>query len=580
MSNLWYILNKSEHQQRLNQQIQQQLRQQLELPPVGMSSDRFQYPPNNGQPATSPAASSAIVAVPVAPTPSPRDILPFAQQFPPQQQHPEIPFDPNAPLVPHGEGHNNIEWKYHTHRPEADGDSLGRKAGKRKLVIPRDLLKMKQMNAALKIGIPPSTFSKRWRESLPDRTWPYRNHRRIEKNIKMLKAMQQKGHDVTEELGRMQQQQEENLSPAVIDVYEDVNEEYLMKTDDKKWPPAIGTGRPPGSGPPTPHHHPYAHPQLTPGSQPPQPQLQIAAIPHTQMVHPLATLQQQPLQQQSLHSPTSQSKPFPQQPHPQQSQAQPPLQNPLQAPIQASSLQPTLPPTQATTIQPPTLQSPPIAQTSPVQTSPMHGTSPPQTTIQTVPNQTTSIPTNSIQPNSLQTSPIQTSPIQTSPLQTAPIQTSPIQTSPLQQSPIQSTLHSPPQQMPPTQQMQLPQQPIPLQSQMLAPQQATPQLDPQLQIDPHRPPPILTQQAQQHAESHTTPTHLAPQQQQQPQQPQQQQQQQPEQQSLKLEQIPQVPMQNSPPPTQPPPTGAQPTQDQAQQQPPTFPQVPLPTPPP
>lgn len=88
---------------------------------------------------------------------------------------------------------------------------------------------MKQMNAALKIGIPPSTFSKRWRESLPDRTWPYRNHRRIEKNIKMLKAMQQKGHDVTEELTRMTQQQEENLSPAVIDVYEDVNEEYLMK---------------------------------------------------------------------------------------------------------------------------------------------------------------------------------------------------------------------------------------------------------------------------------------------------------------------------------------------------------------
>eukprot|EP01111_Echinosteliopsis_oligospora_P014982 TRINITY_DN5783_c0_g1_i1.p1 TRINITY_DN5783_c0_g1~~TRINITY_DN5783_c0_g1_i1.p1 ORF type:complete len:336 (+),score=66.48 TRINITY_DN5783_c0_g1_i1:135-1142(+) len=110
-----------------------------------------------------------------------------------------------------------------------DGDEA--KSGKRKLVVTSDLLKMKQMNAAMKIGVPPSTFSKRWRESLPQRTWPYRNHRRIEKNIKMLKSMQQRGQDVTAELQKMKEQRDLNLAPAVIDVYEDVNEEYLLRAD-------------------------------------------------------------------------------------------------------------------------------------------------------------------------------------------------------------------------------------------------------------------------------------------------------------------------------------------------------------
>jgi len=316
MSNLWYILNKSEHQQRLQQQLQLQLRQQLELPPAGMSSDRFQYP----QQATTPQASPTAAG--------PRDIIPFGQQYPP---HPEqMQYDPNAPppggphMLQGGDGHNNIEWKYHTHRPEADGDSLGRKAGKRKLVIPRDLLKMKQMNAALKIGVPPSTFSKRWRESLPDRTWPYRNHRRIEKNIKMLKAMQNKGHDVTEELGRMQQQQEENLSPAVIDVYEDVNEEYLMKVDEKKWPAAAGGPRqvlPAGI-----HHQPYPPPNIA----------QIQAAQQQQALQIPTPQQQQQMAQLQSQLAAGQAKIVP---HPMVPVAQPQLQAPPAQVIQTNPTQ-------------------------------------------------------------------------------------------------------------------------------------------------------------------------------------------------------------------------------------------------
>lgn len=358
MSNLWYILNKSEHQLRLHQQLQQQLRQQLELPPPGMSSDRFQYPTNT------PTASPTAGAVP----PQSRDIIPFGQ-YP---HSTDVAFDPNAPppstapIPP--EGHNNIEWKYHTHRPEADGDSLGRKAGKRKLVIPRDLLKMKQMNAALKIGIPPSTFSKRWRESLPDRTWPYRNHRRIEKNIKMLKAMQHKGHDVTEELGRMQQQQEENLSPAVIDVYEDVNEEYLMKVDEKKWPTSGSANR--QAAPPGVHHHPYPPPN-TPQQQPQQ----LPAIPSTSQPSQLQIPQQQlaHIQSQLAHSPSGQPKLISVHPlvPPQQHQLQSP---PHQIPSTTSSLQSPSPQIQATPLQTsPPLQPPPQVTSSlqPQQTIPI-----------------------------------------------------------------------------------------------------------------------------------------------------------------------------------------------------------------
>jgi hypothetical protein len=54
----------------------------------------------------------------------------------------------------------------------------------------------------LDLGIPPSTFSKRWRESLPDRKWPYRIHKKVEKSIQMLKVLQHKGHDVTSDLNR------------------------------------------------------------------------------------------------------------------------------------------------------------------------------------------------------------------------------------------------------------------------------------------------------------------------------------------------------------------------------------------
>lgn len=101
---------------------------------------------------------------------------------------------------------------------------------KKQLVIRPELMQMKQAKAAVKLGIPPSTFSKRWRESLPDRKWPYRVHKKVEKSIQMLKVLQDKGHDVTADLKRLMTQRELNLKPAVITMFEDVNEHFELDT--------------------------------------------------------------------------------------------------------------------------------------------------------------------------------------------------------------------------------------------------------------------------------------------------------------------------------------------------------------
>jgi len=88
------------------------------------------------------------------------------------------------------------------------------------LTIEKDLLKLKQSEAARVLGIAPSTFSKRWRESLPNRKWPYRKHTKLQKSIKMLLGMKKKGHDVSRDMQVLLDQREENLQTAKISVTE------------------------------------------------------------------------------------------------------------------------------------------------------------------------------------------------------------------------------------------------------------------------------------------------------------------------------------------------------------------------
>lgn len=102
--------------------------------------------------------------------------------------------------------------------------SIKRESLKRTLTVPPELMKMKQGSAAMHLGIPASTFSKRWRESLPERKWPFRTHRKLEKSMKMLLVLQRKGHDVTKDMERLRAEQRENLLPAEIHLYEEAND--------------------------------------------------------------------------------------------------------------------------------------------------------------------------------------------------------------------------------------------------------------------------------------------------------------------------------------------------------------------
>jgi transposase-like protein len=52
-----------------------------------------------------------------------------------------------------------------------------------KLQIHPELLTMKQSEAARILGISPSMLSKRWREAMNGRKWPYRVHRKLQKEI-------------------------------------------------------------------------------------------------------------------------------------------------------------------------------------------------------------------------------------------------------------------------------------------------------------------------------------------------------------------------------------------------------------
>jgi uncharacterized protein YjcR len=79
---------------------------------------------------------------------------------------------------------------------------------------------MRQNDAARKLGIAPSTFSKRWRQTLPDRKWPFRQNVKQEKTLKTLKKFESKGHDITQELEKLMAQKAENLKDAQILIHQ------------------------------------------------------------------------------------------------------------------------------------------------------------------------------------------------------------------------------------------------------------------------------------------------------------------------------------------------------------------------
>ena len=83
-----------------------------------------------------------------------------------------------------------------------------------------DYLNMQQNQAAKKLGIPPSTLSKRWREAAPNRKWPWRTVCKIDKEITtLLHNIPPDGvipKDIEEKLSVLIAKRQEELKPIVI----------------------------------------------------------------------------------------------------------------------------------------------------------------------------------------------------------------------------------------------------------------------------------------------------------------------------------------------------------------------------
>lgn len=83
-----------------------------------------------------------------------------------------------------------------------------------------EYLTMPQAEAAKKLSIPPSTLSKRWKEAVRNRKWPWRTVCKVDKEITTLLHNIPPGGSIPEEieqsLTRLLRQRQEELRPVVI----------------------------------------------------------------------------------------------------------------------------------------------------------------------------------------------------------------------------------------------------------------------------------------------------------------------------------------------------------------------------
>lgn len=86
-----------------------------------------------------------------------------------------------------------------------------------------EYLNMPQSEAAKKLGIPPSTLSKRWKEAVRKRKWPFRMVCKIDKEIMTLLHNVPQGpnapplpEEIEGALGQLLRKRQEELRPVVI----------------------------------------------------------------------------------------------------------------------------------------------------------------------------------------------------------------------------------------------------------------------------------------------------------------------------------------------------------------------------
>jgi len=177
--------------------------------PAAASSSRGQRRAARGQP-----------IAPLQPVPQQQPGQP--QQGPPPQQQQQQP----SPAQPQG-----VQSPPTAASPNNALVSASQSAENRRIINPvtvpngqnfvdiTEYLNMPQSEAAKKLSIPPSTLSKRWKEAVRNRKWPWRVVCKLDKEIMTLLHNVPQGAPIPEEiegrLGYLMRKRQEELNPVV-----------------------------------------------------------------------------------------------------------------------------------------------------------------------------------------------------------------------------------------------------------------------------------------------------------------------------------------------------------------------------
>lgn len=101
--------------------------------------------------------------------------------------------------------------------------SMKREGERENFVDITEYLNLPQTEAAKRLGIPTSTLSKRWKEAVVNRKWPYRTVAKLDKEIMTLLHNIPQGPDapplppeIETNLGGLLRKRQEELRPVVI----------------------------------------------------------------------------------------------------------------------------------------------------------------------------------------------------------------------------------------------------------------------------------------------------------------------------------------------------------------------------
>lgn len=102
----------------------------------------------------------------------------------------------------------------------------------------------------------PSTLSKRWKTSLPNRVWPYRAAKKLQKQILSLQDLETKGFNVRSELEQLTNIRRATLDPAVIIINDKLEDSIRSQAGEPESPPSppLVPSTPSLSSSQTPHH--------------------------------------------------------------------------------------------------------------------------------------------------------------------------------------------------------------------------------------------------------------------------------------------------------------------------------------